>query len=110
MTIRTAYVPPKCPSVYVVNGLRFRVDQGAKKLDDRVVWLARCDRDRKLSYPSLGAVVAALARNEDVLYPNGQGGEYLLGFLRACFEVGLIPACDGYGLRRPVVERIRGTK
>jgi hypothetical protein len=107
MTIRTEYQPPKPGLVLAVDGLSVRFSRGRKADGDRMLWLVRREFDLAVSYGWLGFLVCLLGRNEDVCYPGGQGADYLLGFLAAAVEDGLMPACDEYGLRRPSVRRVR---
>jgi hypothetical protein len=107
MTIRTEYQPPKPGLVLAVDGLTVRFSRGRKADGDRMLWLVRRDFDLAISHPTLGFLVCLLGRNEDVCYPGGQGADYLLGFLAAAVEDGLMPACKAYQLRAPTIRRVR---
>lgn len=73
---------------FEVDGFRFRIAQGKKAARDQKLLVWHDDEWQPITFGIPFVVMDVLGQNEDVLYPHGAGGGYLLNALRQAYRDG----------------------
>lgn len=97
------------PSVWLIDGLRIRVERGNRWQSDLRVYVAGIDGDCCVSMAGAAGLVGLLHRNEDGRYPPPRlrGGQMFLDLVAAhCAGTPLKEACARELLPCPRIERV----
>jgi hypothetical protein len=91
--------------IWVVDGLRIRVEPGHKGNGDRVFFVGDC----KVTFGAVGWLVAELYANEERVNPRPlrRGGGFVLTFIARSCQRSVDQACDYHRLKRPRVVRVK---